>query len=214
MPGQGLPLRGDLNEVYTHFKDLDQFLHCGFFFSTDRALLLLPPLVCGNSSEKGASRRTPGPVPPLQPLQWWRTVGYAGESHWFVSLNHSWQQLFRVSNLLALVKCRMLFGLMGFILLFLQKSTASYQRSAFQSPIARRPHAGWTTSLITKCVSVFHSQLIWSKSHSCAAFNDFLSSPSSQLREYCQMLRNMVASEATKSEISDAMDTMMEEVSQ
>ncbi|XP_003968294.1 bleomycin hydrolase [Takifugu rubripes] len=33
-----------------------------------------------------------------------------------------------------------------------------------------------------------------------------------KLREYCLLLRNMVASEATKSKISDAMDTMMEEV--
>lgn len=60
-----------------------------FLFSADWALLLLPPLVRGNSSEEGAGRRTPGAVPPLQSLQWWRTVGYAGESHWFVRL--SWQ---------------------------------------------------------------------------------------------------------------------------
>lgn len=34
-----------------------------------------------------------------------------------------------------------------------------------------------------------------------------------QLREYCLRLRNMVASEATKAELSDAVDTMIEEVS-
>lgn len=44
---------------------------------------------------------------------------------------------------------------MAFTLFSLQKSTGSYQRSAFQRPIAQRPHAGWTTSLITKCVSLF-----------------------------------------------------------
>lgn len=68
-PGQSFPLTGDLKEVYTRFKDPNQFSGCGFCFSTDRALLLLPQLVRGNSSEKGASRRAPGPVPPLQPLQ-------------------------------------------------------------------------------------------------------------------------------------------------
>lgn len=33
-----------------------------------------------------------------------------------------------------------------------------------------------------------------------------------QLREYCLRLRNMVASDATKAELSDAIDTMIEEV--
>lgn len=33
-----------------------------------------------------------------------------------------------------------------------------------------------------------------------------------QLREYCLRLRNMVASDATKDELSDAVDTMIEEV--
>lgn len=33
-----------------------------------------------------------------------------------------------------------------------------------------------------------------------------------QLREYCLRLRNMVASEASKAELSEAMDTMLEEV--
>lgn len=52
------------------------------------------------------------------------------------------------------------------------------------------------------------------KSDICVAVTGFFSPPSSQLREYCLKLRNMIASEATKSEISDAIDTMMEEVSQ
>lgn len=34
-----------------------------------------------------------------------------------------------------------------------------------------------------------------------------------QLREYCLRLRNMVASGSTKDELSEAMDTMIEEVS-
>lgn len=34
-----------------------------------------------------------------------------------------------------------------------------------------------------------------------------------QLREYCLRLRNMVASDATKAELSEALDTMIEEVS-
>lgn len=34
-----------------------------------------------------------------------------------------------------------------------------------------------------------------------------------QLREYCLRLRNMVASGATKTELSDTIDTMIEEVS-
>lgn len=34
-----------------------------------------------------------------------------------------------------------------------------------------------------------------------------------KLREYCLRLRNMVASSATKAELSEAMDTMIEEVS-
>lgn len=37
--------------------------------------------------------------------------------------------------------------------------------------------------------------------------------PVFQLREYCLRLRNMVASDSTEAELSDAMDTMIEEVS-
>ncbi|GLD61284.1 bleomycin hydrolase [Lates japonicus] len=50
------------------------------------------------------------------------------------------------------------------------------------------------------------------ESHSSEAsrrMNDILNH---KLREYCLRLRNMVASDATKAELSDAMDTMIEEV--
>lgn len=40
----------------------------------------------------------------------------------------------------------------------------------------------------------------------------FLSRGLFQLREYCLRLRNMVASDATKAELSDTVDTMIEEV--
>lgn len=56
------------------------------FCPADRALLLLPPFLRGNGPEEGAGRWTPGPVPPLQPLQRWGAVGHAGESHWSVRL--------------------------------------------------------------------------------------------------------------------------------
>uniref|UniRef100_UPI003AAF82B1 bleomycin hydrolase-like n=1 Tax=Centroberyx gerrardi TaxID=166262 RepID=UPI003AAF82B1 len=52
------------------------------------------------------------------------------------------------------------------------------------------------------------------ESHSSEAsrrMNDILNH---KLREYCLRLRNMVASDSTKAELSDAMDTMIEEVRQ
>lgn len=62
----------------------EQFYFKKGAFSTDWALQLLPPFLRGNGSETGAGRRTLGPVPSLQPIQWRRPVGHAGESHWCV----------------------------------------------------------------------------------------------------------------------------------
>lgn len=89
-----------------------------------------------------------------------------------------------------------------------QKSMVSFQKNAFPSRIAQRLHAEWMTSSIIRWT--------WSLAATNRSWDPFWHLPRLfpcfQLREYCLRLRNMVASDATKSELSDAIDSMIEEV--
>lgn len=74
------------------------------------------------------------------------------------------------------------------------------------------------TSLIIRCIYIFPSvqtqQAHAPESHIIgeAVLTVVLFRCVLQLREYCLRLRNMVASDATKDELSDAVDSMIEEV--
>ena len=96
----------------------------------------------------------------------------------------------------------------------------SFQRNAFQSHTAQRPHAEWMTSSIIRCLFTFPDVQAnpikftyqWVMYSVKLRWLLFLSHCVLQLREYCLRLRNMVASDATKAELSSAMDSMIEEV--